>query len=315
MGGVQLRMLSTDIFEEARKAIMTYGRPLEKSLFEAYFYEGPKANIVEELKKFQNEDGGFGHGLESDFRLPYSSPMATSVGIRHLSKLDELEEARAMIKKAIGYLESCFDENRNGWFAVPKEVNDFPHAPWWHYDEEHGMTIIDSNWGNPSAEILAYLYQYKEYVRNLDVDELIEFAIDAIENKEEFDSENEIYCYIKLYEVLPDNLQRRLKHRIEAAIEQLIEYEKEKWVEYVPTPLDFVENPNADKFGIEGFKIKENLDFMIGQLEQNQKIIPPWGQEFYMEDLKPAYNEWIGELTLKALIRLDQYGAIEKKDA
>ena len=73
-----MRMLSNDIFEEARKSIMAYGRPLERSLLEVYFYEGSKANVVEELKKFQNEDGGFGHGLESDFRLPYSSLMATS---------------------------------------------------------------------------------------------------------------------------------------------------------------------------------------------------------------------------------------------
>lgn len=69
-------MLSRDCFNKASVAIMKYGRPLEKSLFQRRFRDGSPENIINELKKFCNEDGGFGHGLESDLRLPYSSPMA-----------------------------------------------------------------------------------------------------------------------------------------------------------------------------------------------------------------------------------------------
>ena len=305
-------MLSKDHFKEISKSIIEYGRPLEKSIFKKYFYDGSEQEIINELKKFQNADGGFGHGLESDFRLPYSSPMATSVGIRHLSKLDKSEETKEMIKESISYLESCFDKNRNGWFAVPKEVNNFLHAPWWHYNEEEGMTVIDKNWGNPSAEIIAYLYKYKEYVKKLDVDSLVEFAINHIENILEFNSEHEIFCYIKLYEVLPEGLQKRLESRIQVAINQLIEYEEEKWIEYVPTPVDFVSSPDMCKFGIKESKLIDNLDFIIKQLESNGRINPPWGESFYMEDLKPAYNEWIGVLTLNALTILDKYERIEK---
>lgn len=307
-----MKELSKNRFKEIRNSIIEYGRPLEKSLFEKYFYNGSEQDIINELKKFQNEDGGFGHGLESDFKLPYSSPMATSVGIRHLSGLDKLEEAKEMIKEAISYLESCFDKKRNGWFALSKEVNNFPHAPWWHYNEDEGMTIIDKSWGNPSAEIIAYLYKYRGYVKNLDVDSLVEFAINCFENKLDFNSEHEIYCYIKLYEILPNDLQKRLGNRIQVAINQVIEYEEEEWVEYVPTPLDFVSSPDLCKFGVKESKLADNLDFVIKQLEIDTKINPPWGQSFYMEDLKPAYNEWIGVLTLNALIILDNYGRLEK---
>jgi len=291
---------------------MKYGRPLEKSILEICFNEGSEQDVLNELKKFQNKDGGFGNGLESDFRVPYSSPMATSIGIRHLSKIDKQEEAQEIIKKAVRYFESCFDKKRNGWFALSKEVNDFPHAFWWHYNEEDGMTIIDKNWGNPSAEILAYLYKYKEYVSKLDVDSLVEFAIDYIQNKEEFNSENEIFCYIKLYEVLPNKLQKRLENKMQIAINQVIEYNEEKWVEYVPTPLNFISEPNMYRFGIKESKIKDNLDFIIKQLECNGKINPPWGESYYSGDLKLAYNEWIGVLTLNSLIILDKYDRVEK---
>lgn len=305
-----MTMLSRDCFNKASESIMKYGRPLEKALFQRCFRDGSVESIINELNKFHNEDGGFGNGIESDFRLPYSSPMATSVGIRLLSEIDELQESKEIIKAAISYLEIAFDRERNGWFAVSEEVNKFPHAPWWHYDKEKEMTIIDRNWGNPSAEILAYIYKYREYVSRLDVDRLIEYAIHYIENKQNFGSENELFCYIKLHDVLPEELQKRLEKRITYAIEQVIIYDEKKWHEYVPTPIDFVKSLDSNRFGILESKINDNLDFIIRQLELNGKINPPWGKSFYNEDLKEAYDEWIGVLTLKALTILDKFKKI-----
>jgi len=223
---------------------------------------------------------------------------------------DELKEAKEMIKAAIAYLETSFDEKRNGWFAVPKEVNNFPHAFWWHFNEKDNMTIIDSNWGNPSAEILAYLYKYRQYVEKLDIDSLVEYAINYIENKLEFNSDNELFCYIKLYRVLPEALQKRLEKRITSAIEQVIVYDEQEWHEYVPTPIGFVKNIDSNRFGVLESKLNNNLDFIIRELESNGKINPPWGESYYEGDLKEAYNEWIGVLTLKALISLERFERI-----
>lgn len=303
-------MLSRGCFDQARQSIIKYGRPLEKAILRSYFSEGSEQDILNELKKFQNRDSGFGHGIESDFRLSLSSPMATSVGIRLLSYLNELEESKEMIKSAIGYLETSFDKKRNGWFAVTKEVNNFPHAFWWHFSEEDNMTMIDKNWGNPSAEILAYLYKYRYYVKTLDIDSLVEYAINYIENKQEFNSENELFCYIKLYEVLPEELQKRLEKRISFAIEQVIVYDEQEWHEYVPMPIEFVEKIDSNRFGVLESKLNDNLNFIIGQLELNGQINPPWGESYYKGDLKEAYNEWIGVLTLKALVTLDRFERI-----
>lgn len=307
-----MKLISKNSFNKASEAIKSYGRSLEKSIFENYFYNGNGKNILDELKKYQNKDGGFGHGIESDFRLPYSSPMATSVGVRHLSQIDDTDEAKEMIKSAIGYFEESFDKERNGWFVASKEINDFPHAPWWNYNEDEGMTIIDRNWGNPSAEITACLYKYREFLQDLDVDKLVEFAISYIEKKEKFDSEIEIFCYIRLYEVLTKDLQERLEKRIRVALPQVIEYDREKWTEYVPKPVEFVLCPERSKFGVDEVKIDESLDFLVEQIEKHGKINPPWGESFYLGELKPAYNEWIGVLTLDALIILNNYSRIDR---
>ncbi|MEA2067299.1 MAG: hypothetical protein U9O65_09480 [Thermotogota bacterium] len=93
-----------------------------------------------------------------------------------------------MINSAIRYFEGPFNERRNGWYSLNRKVNDYPHAPWWHFDEKTGITVIDKNWGNPSAEIIAYLFKCIQYVDKLDVEKLVDIAINNIVNKEEFNS-------------------------------------------------------------------------------------------------------------------------------
>lgn len=314
--GIILDILIKEVFEEVEKSIFQYARPLEMSLFNFHFKGESSSLIINELKKFQNDDGGFGHGLESDFRLPDSSPMATSIALRILSEIEnsqsgtEKNNAEKMIKEAILYLENAFDSNRNGWFVATRKINDFPHAPWWNYDEEINMTLIDRSWGNPSAEILAYLYKYKEFVKKLDLEDLLEYAVSNIENKKEYDSEHEIFCYIKLYENAPENLKGRLEKAISDAISQLIEYDIEKWNDYLPMPLDFVSSVEGNRFGIVESKIEDNLHFFIKELNEKHMIKPPWGTSFYEGDLKEAYNEWIGLLSLKALIILENFNKI-----
>ena len=306
-----MKILSKAFFNVVANSIKEYARPLERALFDNYFYNRSEEKVVNELKKFQNQDGGFGHGIESDFRLPNSSPMATSVGIRILSEFDHLDEAQEMIKRALNYLEASFNEERYGWFAVPEEVNSFPHAFWWHFNEDEKMSIIDYSWGNPTAEIIAYCYKYRGFLEKLDIASLVDYAINKIETKEEFKSENEIFCYIKLYKVLPVELKERLEKRISYAIEQVIVYDESQWYDYIPRPVDFVRDLNSSRFGVIEEKLQDNLDYIIDQLESEGKILPPWGDSYYQGDLKEAYNEWIGVLSLKALQSLDRFQRIE----
>ena len=287
-------------------------RLLEKKLLDYHFKDAKAKQVMIALRLYQNQDGGFGQGLESDFRLPDSSPMATSIGVRILDELIHSKEAKRRMKQAFRYFESSYDEERNGWYAVPKEVNEYPHAPWWHYDEKDEMSVIDKNWGNPSAEIIAYLYKYKQYINKLDIKKLLDHAVKYINNKEEFNSENELYCYQKLYKVVPDDYKIQMKESIARGIDQVIEYDESKWDEYVPTPLDFVSYPDQEKFNIKEDKIKSNLDFYVSLIEENTIIDPPWGKDIYEDGLKAAYKEWKGVLTLEALKKLDNFNRIKE---
>ncbi len=308
-----MEKLTNSTFKELEANIRQYGRKLEKLRFENIFRNGFEEKLAEELVKYQNENCGFGNALEPDFRSPESSPLATSIALRYLKEVDTSLESQNMIESAVRYLENSFDKERMGWLAVPKEVNDYPHAWWWHYDEEDEMTIIDKNWGNPSAEIIGYLYRYRNYTKRLDIDRLIDQAIKHIREKEKFESENEIYCFIRLYEEVSRRDKRRLEKHISRAIEQVVVYDEDKWTEYVPKPLDFVDHPDKANFGISEDKIQRNLEFLIDQLEEEKVLRPNWDTSVYEGDFKQAIDEWKGILTLEALKVLDNYGLIEKQ--
>ena len=307
-----MQKLSKSSFNEASQFIKNYARPLENRIYKDYFYKPCSEEILSELKKYQNDDGGFGNGLESDFKLLFSSPMATSIAFQHLVKLDNVEKAISMIKSGIEYFENTFVPERNGWFAVPKEVNEFPHAPWWHYNEEEGMTIIDKYWGNPSAEIIGYLYKYKNLVSKLNVDQLLNYAIDYLNDKNDFGLEHEIYCYIRLCKLLPNRLSSKIEDKLARAVQRLVCRNREEWDKYVPKPLNFISSLESYKFGISHKLIADNLDYLVDIIEDNGMINPNWEWDDYETEWKKAREEWMGVLTLRGLITLDKFGRIEK---
>ena len=57
---------------KAIKYITENARPLELAVFRYFFEEGSNKDVIDELSRFQNADGGFGHALEPDFFNPNS---------------------------------------------------------------------------------------------------------------------------------------------------------------------------------------------------------------------------------------------------
>lgn len=55
-----MRKLSRLALEQAVQVIFRYGRPLERKICQAHFSGGSFKEIINELKHYQNPDGGFG---------------------------------------------------------------------------------------------------------------------------------------------------------------------------------------------------------------------------------------------------------------
>jgi len=305
-----MRKISKTLFNQLNSYMDTEVRPLERSIFNYYFNDSSCDDILDSLEVFQNSDGGFGQGIEPDFKLVESSSMATSIGLRHLSMIDKNDRAQKMIAKAIEYLEATFDNDRNGWYSVKGEVNDYPHAPWWEFREDINMTVIDYSWGNPTAELIGYLYKYKKYLNKLDVYSLINYAISNLNKVTEFKSEHEIFCYIRMYNSLDEEFCSQIENTLKLAVSQLVNINQSEWTNYVPTPLKFIEIGSENFFGIEYQFIDQNLDYLIDKLEVDYKILPNWQWDKYLEEWEIAKREWMGILTLETLLSLLKFNRI-----
>jgi hypothetical protein len=305
-----MKKLSKTLFSKIDNYMNSEARPLERTIFNYYFKDSSDNDILNSLETFQNSDGGFGKGLEPDFKLMQSSPMATSIGLRHLSKVDKSDRAQKMIAKAIKYLETSFDCDRKGWYSIPSNDNNYPHAPWWEFQEDINMTVIDYSWGNPTAELIGYLYKYKEYLDNLDVYPLINYAIDNLNNRTEFNSEHEIFCYISMYNTLDEEFSSQIKDTLSLAVSQLVNITQCEWMNYVPTPLRFINMESKNFFGIDSEFIDNNLDYLIDKIEEEGKMLPTWQWDKYLEVWEIAKTEWMGILTLEGLLSLLKFNRI-----
>jgi hypothetical protein len=271
--GKTMKKINQENLDSAYEFIKTNCNDLHKTLFEYDFLNGDPNKVVNALRKYQNEDGGFGHGLEPDFILPNSSPISTTIAFQILNDIEQPDQS--IIKKAVKFYEDTFDKNRNGWWSVPSEVNDYPHAPWWHYNKREKCTIIDKHWGNPSSEIIGILFEYREYLEIIDIEKLIDYAVTYLHNLTEFKSEHEIYCYIRMYKKLPKQYQDQLQDKISLAIKELICLDETKWDTYVPKPFEFIQSKKHPLFREIEEHADKNCDYLIDTIE-NSVWYPTW---------------------------------------
>ena len=130
-----MKELTQAAFQRAMAFVREQGRDLDRSLLTYYFEGGSAANVLAALAAYQNDDGGFGHGLEPDLRTAASSVIATTVAFQTFRSL-QVPADHPLVRQGIAYLLERYDESRQVWPIIPPEVEDAPHAPWWDYAEQ-----------------------------------------------------------------------------------------------------------------------------------------------------------------------------------
>ena len=206
--------LSADAKQRARSFVMEQGRPLEQALFRYHFEDGPAEAVLGELARFQNDDGGFGHGLEPDLRLAGSSVIVTTVALQHLRVLGAGED-NFLVQGAMRYLMATYDSALEVWPIIPSSVDEAPHAPWWAYDDQlaerwHGFKA------NPRAEIVGYLFEYPNLSPaslGKDLGEAVALYLETFAEKVET---HDLLCYVRLVQTpaLPEPLRSWLLLRL-----------------------------------------------------------------------------------------------------
>lgn len=72
------------ILEKGANFIWENARLLERAVFDYHFRGSSPTRILEIIRAYQNDDGGFGHALEPDLRAPDSHPLFAEFALRTL---------------------------------------------------------------------------------------------------------------------------------------------------------------------------------------------------------------------------------------
>ena len=140
------------VMASARKFVLTQGRLLEQRLFDTCFLGEPASGVVDALRGYRNDDGGFGHGMEPDKRCPASLPIDVEVALKTLAAAGAHDDD--LVLGACDYLARVADEADHGG-AVPLAfpvIEDYPRADHWT-DWTYAPGL------NPTAGLVGWLHR------------------------------------------------------------------------------------------------------------------------------------------------------------
>lgn len=298
--------LSVESKQRAIDFILEFGTNLQRERLLYHFpldssSQAPSnKNVLAALAHYQNEDGGFGHGLEPDLRTKKSTIIATTVAMQILESVGA--ENRLMADDGLQYLITHFTEGN--WQAIHEGANDAPHAPWWRYEASETLNFN----ANPGAEVIRYLINRRAMATETPA--LIERAITYIKTTE-LDM-HELLCFVRLYEC--GGLEKA--HRLEILPYllsngfKLVNVETRDWEEYCLTPLGVVTHSASVFAEFFSDTIEANFKFLIEQQQDDGCWQPnwSWAGEF-PATWKKAETEIKAELSLK---NLQQFAAFNR---
>lgn len=293
--------------QKAKEFIVRNARPLELAKYRAVFEGGPKGAVIEELKKFQNPDGGFGNALEPDNWNPASTPITTNDAVICLYECGALKEAGELTEGIARWLRSGdgFDPGQRRWRFAVESSKEHPHAIWWEPGDG------PESW-NPTASLAAFMAcvdggeQWKELVRE---------AFSWLETVEEIGSD-EVKCFmlaqglLELYGVNDvTDLDRALK-AVKRAVGLAVCRDAEKYgVEYVAGPSAFFLGDS--RYFPEGLEELIRADLAAAdrlQMEDGGFDITWQWYTPYEREFRQARDWWRPRVTMERLGFFMKYG-------
>jgi hypothetical protein len=143
-----MKNLSNEVFRRIRKYVYLYGRHLDVARWRFHFEGGSAEDVAEALAFYQNEDGGFGHGIELDCQNPNSQPVQFFWGANEiLAEIGADAPGGPMMKRFIKYIETCPDITERGIRFVIPSNNDYPCNFWYLYDPDKTPAECNINSG------------------------------------------------------------------------------------------------------------------------------------------------------------------------
>jgi hypothetical protein len=299
--------INDEKLSRAERCIWLSARILERRRFEQLFRGGPAAPVIDALRAYQTPDGGFGHGIEPDFRGPVSQPLNTEFALRILLELPQPD--RALLHDSVRYLKSITASDGGVPNTLPS-VREFPRAPWWE-------PVSDTPPGSllPTAAFVGLLNGFKvddpwlvkasEFCWQA-LARLLERAAAANERIDRLTVAYEARAAITFLDSVPDRARAEkataeLGRALKAA--KLIQIEPDPTTE-IAQPLEYA--PTPDSLAARWFEqnvFEAHLDAWVNAQQDHGGWNVPW-----MMFTPAAEPEWRGIITIERLKTLRAWG-------
>ena len=282
-------------FGAAEQFMLREARLLERRRFAWRFRSGSADAVLAALRAYQNDDGGFGNGLESDLRGASSQPVPLERALEILDEVDGCDED--VVALACDWLVSATREGGGVPFVL-ESVADGPHAPWWEPTGEA--------YPNPTAGIAGLLHKHgvaHEWLARATV-----YLWSALERLDGVGPDDAV-SVLTFLEHVPDRARARAVFEALGAriLNELVALDSET-EGYVKTPLEFAPHPNS--LGRRLFD-DATIDSHLDALEAKQQGDGGWPITWEPPSVA-AINEWRGYVTIRSLNVLAGYGRLER---
>jgi hypothetical protein len=115
-------------FKKIKDFIFKNGRLLERQLFSFFFENGRKDDVIKALVAYQNQDGGFGNGIEPDLLCPDSSAIGAETAMYYIDLLDCIDNE--ITDQLFNWI--IEEQNEEGYINhPPKNMHNYPFQEWW----------------------------------------------------------------------------------------------------------------------------------------------------------------------------------------
>jgi hypothetical protein len=288
-----------DAFAAGNRFLLNQARLLERRLFATCFLGQPAAGVVDALRGYQNDDGGFGHALEPDKRCPASLPIDVETAFQALAAAGAVDHG--MVTRACDFLaRTAADAGAGG--AVPPAfpvIESYPRAAHWtEWTYEPGL--------NPTAGLAGLLYQ-------LDVDHPWRSAgaaycwqqLDSGHLPGDAHALKEVFVFLEHVPDRPRAEQQAAALAANFAGISMFHLDPDT-PGYGLSPLDIAPRPGSPWRALfTGAQISGHLD----RLQKDQQADGGWPITWEPPS-EAAVSEWRGIATLGALRTLTSYGRL-----
>lgn len=305
-----------NLYEKARRFVHLNARPLDYARWRYHFENGSAEEVLRVLSFYQNDDGGFGHGLEADALNPGSSPIQSWSATMVLREVGLYDEKHPIVAGIVRYLTSGMDFDGECWDRTVPGNNDYPHAPWWSYvpGAENGY--------NPTASLAGYLLRVSspgsetdQFARRIAMN-AYQYALTS----EDISEMHLLPCFVGLCR---DVITARpglfdaeaLLDRLRKSAQSCVERDADRWTtEYSAMPsflISGLDDPLYTAFP----ELAERECAFIEQTQQDDGAWPvSWSWGAYPDAFAISANRWQSWIILKNLLYLRGMGKLTGND-